>query len=131
MRKHIATLCFIILACIAPFNQSYAEDGVLDITVGPFFAALQAGDIAAVKSYTSGILYEEITEASRQNKDYGAFLRERYAGAIFYPTVLQEDEDKMVFSVNVEFEGKGASVFELLVEKDSTGSWRIVDQYSP
>lgn len=125
------TICFIVLACTVPFNQSFADDGVLDLTVEPFFTALQAGDLEGLKASVGGILYQDITAAFEQNKDYGTFLRQRYDKATFNPTVLQQDEFKMVVSVEVDFNGQGTSVFELLVQKDSTGNWRIVDQYSP
>ena len=131
MKKQLTTLCFIILVFTGPLDQCFADDGVLSITVEPFFIALQSGDIEVLKSYVGGILYQNITEASEQNKDYGTFLKQRYDNAIFYPTIIQQDEKIMVVSVNVDFHGKGTSVFELLVQKDSSGNWRIVNQYSP
>ncbi len=131
MNKFITTVGFIVLALLASFHQSFADDTVFETTVQPFFAALKAGDVDVLKSHVGGTLYQNITEASGQDEDYGKFLRSRYAGATFHPTVLQEDENKIIVSVNVDFAEEGTSVFELLVEKNSGGSWRIIDQYSP
>lgn len=131
MKKNITILCFIILVFTAPLNKSHADDSVLDMTIEPFFNALKAGDIEVLKAYAGGILYQNITEASEQNKDYDSFLRQRYAKAIFHPNIVQQDTNKMVVSVNVDFQGKGTSVFELIVQKNSMGIWDIVEQYSP
>lgn len=130
MRKYITTLCFIVLVFIVPFNQSLANENLLDATLDTFFTALQTGDIEMLKSCIGGVLYQEITKTTNQSKDYGVFLRQRYDGAIFSLTVKQQDENKMVARVNVDFQGQGTSVFELLVQKDSAGNWRIIDQYS-
>ncbi len=131
MNKYIITVCFTVVTLLASFDHSFADDAVLETTVKPFFAALEAGDVDVLKSYVGGILYQNITEASGQDEDYGKFLRSRYARATFHPTVLQEEENKIIVSVNVDFAEEGTSVFELLVEKNIAGSWRIVDQYTP
>ncbi len=131
MRKCIRALGFTLLLLIVSLNQSSADQSVIESTVQPFLAALKAGDIPAITSYVSGSLSQNIADASRQNEDYGAFLRERYANATFSPAIIQQEEQKAVVSVNVDFAGEGASVFELLLEKESAGSWRIIDQYSP
>ena len=131
MNKFITTVCLIVLALLASFDNSSADDTVFETTVQPFIAALKAGDVDVLKSYVGGILYQNITEASGQDEDYGKFLRSRYAKATFHPTVLQEEENKIIVRVNVDFAEEGTSVFELLVEKNSAGSWRVIDQYSP
>lgn len=131
MRKCVITLCFIVQLLVVPLIQSSADEGVLATTVEPFLAALQAGDIPSLKLYVSGDLYANITQAAQQDEDYGSFLRQRYANATFSSAVKQETEKQMLFSVNVNFAGDGSSLFELLVEKDRAGDWRIIDQYSP
>lgn len=131
MKKYITILCYIILACTASLGWSQAEDDVIDSTVEPFVTALQSGDIEALKSYTAGNLYQDIIEKSQQNRKYDDFLKQHYAGAIFHASVVHQDIDKVVVSVNVDFQGKGASVFELIIEKNSMGVWSIIEQYSP
>ena len=131
MNKYITTICFIVLTLLMSSNRSLANEDILETTVNPFFAALKSGDIEALKSHVGGQLYQNINEASGQNEDYGAFLRSRYTNATFYPTVIRQDENNIIVSVNVDFASEGTSVFELLIEKDTAGSWRIVDQYSP
>lgn len=132
MKKYILTLYVIVLAFTILFNnQVFANDHVLDTTVEPFFTALKSGDAETIKLYVGGVLYQNITEAFERNNDYGTFIRKRYDGAVFHPSVIEEDDNKMVVSVDVEFPGKGISAFELLVKKDKTDTWRIIDQYSP
>ncbi len=131
-RSRLTMICCLLLFAIAPVTAwSSATDAVFAITVEPFLAALQQGDIEGARQYTAGGLYRNITEAAEQNVDYGAFLRQRYDGATFSPIVLEAQENNMIVGVEVDFAGKGTSVFDLLIARDSTGSWRIVDQYSP
>lgn len=131
MNKYITTMCFIVLTLLASFNRSWANDDLFVTTVNPFFEALKTGDSERLKSQVGGQLYQDITEAFRQSEDYGAFLRSRYSKATFYPTVIRQDDSKIVVRVTVDFAEEGTSIFELLIEKDATGSWRIIDQYSP
>jgi len=127
MKKNIL-LGFIFLAFMMPFRLSHANSSVIDSTVVPFFTALQSGDLHVIKPYVGGDMYQKMMGAYEQNKDYGAFLKQRYDGAIFHPTVIEQSENEMIVNVEVEFREKGISVFELLVQKDKSGTWQIINQ---
>jgi hypothetical protein len=132
MKKYVITFCFIVqVLIIVPLVQSSADEGVFATTVEPFLVALQDGDIPALKSYMSGELFSNITQAAQQDEDYGSFLRQRYANATFSSVVKQETDKQMLVSVDVNFAGEGSSPFELVVEKDGAGIWHVVDQYTP
>ncbi len=128
MRK-FSISCFIFIALMLPLGLSHAENGVVDSTVTPFFTALQSGDINDIKSFIGGDMYQKMMTAFEQDKEYGEFLKQRYDGAMFYPTVIKQWENEMIVRVEVEFQGKGHSIFDLLVKKDTTAIWQITDQY--
>ncbi len=127
MKKNIL-LGFIFLTLMMPFRLSHANSSVVDSTVVPFCTALQSGDLNVIKPYVGGDMYQKMMGAFEQNKNYGAFLKQRYDGAIFHPTVIEQSENEMLVSVEVEFQEKGISVFELLVQKNKTGTWQIMNQ---
>jgi hypothetical protein len=61
--------------------QLYAE--LRDTTFSPLFQALSAGDVAEIKRYISGETYAQYRVLLDQNRTYGQFLRNYYAGAGF------------------------------------------------
>ena len=129
--KRIIIISFVILVLLQPFGYSIAGSSVLDITVNPFLTALQSGDIASLRIYVGGALLGKMTEAFKQDEAYGDFLKQHYDGALFYPTVIQENENQMTVNVDVQFDKKVKSSFGLYLQKDATGAWWIMDQYSP
>lgn len=128
MRK-FSISCFIFIALMLPSGHLHADGAVVDSTVIPFFTALQSGDINVIKSFIGGDMYQKMITAFEQDKEYGEFLKQRYDGAIFYPTVIKQWEGKMIVRVEVEFQGKEHSTFDLLVKKDTTATWQIIDQF--
>src|SRR4030042_176446 len=61
--------------------QLYAE--LRNTTFAPLFEALRTGDVVAIKRYLSGSTYEQHRVLLEQNKEYGHFLRNHYAGTTF------------------------------------------------
>lgn len=128
--KKICVLFLVVFVLMVPVNRLQASDDVIDSAVDPFFAALQSGDVESIRLYVGGSLSQKLESAFAKNAEYGTFLRQHYAGAIFHPTVIEQSGDGVVVRVGVDLDKKRTSNFELLVQKDSAGSWRIVDQHS-
>jgi hypothetical protein len=61
--------------------QRYAE--LRDTTFNPLFQAMRAGNITEIKRYISGETYAQYRVLLDQNKEYGQFLRNYYAGTEF------------------------------------------------
>jgi len=122
MKKYMRLLPLILCLIGDPANaadlmienpQLYAE--LRDTTFTPLFQALRAGDVARIKNYISGDTIEQYRVLLEQNKEYGQFLRNYYAGASFELSQVTLVGNDYVANVLIYWPAGNTSVIKLQV----------------
>jgi len=93
--------------------QLYAE--LRDMTFAPLFEALHAGDVAMIKRYLRGETSEQYRVLFEQNKEYGHFLRDYYAGARFELSQVVPAGNDYIADVLINWPAGNTSVIKLQV----------------
>ena len=102
-------------------------------TVRKYFHAIQEGNVHSVKEFLGESLYKKKKELLNDNSEYGEFLKKYYDGAEF---VIESSssggepggQSSRKVKVTVEFPGGNTSAITLITERDSSGSWKIIDE---
>jgi hypothetical protein len=77
----------------------------------PLFSSLQQGDLESIKKFLKADLYEQYRVLFEQNKDYGQFLRDYYAGtSIQLEKIIRAEEGYVGKAVIYWPDGRSAAI---------------------
>lgn len=91
----------------------------------PLFAALQSGDLLAIKTYMHDSMYQRYRVLIEQNSEYGQYLRDYYEGATFELLEVSGASGAYVGTVSISWPDGNKAVFDLIVSDDNSGRQTI------
>ena len=119
----IGATLFFGLMLFSPFTSEAQEPH--DVVMA-YYQAMKNGDVLAMKSYMGGKLYEKRKILLEQNANYPEFLRNHYERG----DIQVGEVHNGVVKVMVQFPDGNINAHQLVVEQDSSGQWKIVDEIS-
>ena len=102
-----------------------------DESVVQFFEASKNGDTARMKQLIAGSFYNQRKVLLEENTTYPDFLRKHYDGARLQINSMREDRRGWVVEVRTKFADGTVDSNKFLVQKDASGSWKIIDEVHP
>ena len=102
-----------------------------DECVAQFFEASKNGDTARMKQLIAGTFYNQRKVLLEENTTYPDFLRKYYEGARLQITSMREDRGGWVVEVRITFADGTVDSNKWLVQKDATGTWKIIQDIHP
>ena len=102
-----------------------------DECVAQFFEASKNGDTARMKQLMAGSFYDQRKTLLENNTTYPDFLRKHYDGARLQITDMREDRGGWVVELRTKFADGTVDTNQFLLQKDATGSWKIVQTVHP
>lgn len=102
-----------------------------DESVVQFFEASKNGDTARMKQLIAGSFYNQRKVLLEENTTYPDFLRKHYDGARLQINSMREDRRGWVVEVRIKFADGTVDSNKFLVQKDASGSWKIIDEVHP
>lgn len=108
-----------------------AEPASPDECVAQFFEASKNGDTARMKQLMAGSFYDQRKTLLENNTTYPDFLRKHYDGARLQITAMREDRGGWVVELRTKFADGTVDTNQFLLQKDATGSWKIVQTLHP
>lgn len=123
-------LCIVMLWGSALLNPVILHAEEPFDTVKGYTNALKSGDTTRLRSYIGGHLYKKRKVLLEQNVSYPEFLRNLYERAEFQisETVMDLGQRGQAVKVHIEFPDGNSFVSTMIVEEESSGSWKIVDE---
>ncbi|MER3445423.1 MAG: hypothetical protein C4291_00690 [Candidatus Dadabacteria bacterium] len=119
----------ILVSLLVNGNLVFAAEGVGPVsTVIQFYKASKNGDIETMKRFISGSFYNRRKVLLEENKEYPNFLRQHYQGTKIRVVNSNITKDNAVVDISIEFPDGSIDVNSLLLKKDASGIWRIVDE---
>lgn len=114
---------------------------LLNKAVTPFLKALQAGDTQMLEQLIGGNLALTLGKLLRENTEYPNFLRQRYGGkTVSAPIQIVRHQEtgsqtgseggQRLAVVQLQTPEGRADHFQLTLEQDPQGAWKIVDKVS-
>ena len=102
-----------------------------DESVVQFFEASKNGDTARMKQLIAGSFYNQRKVLLEENTTYPDFLRKHYDGARLQINSMREDRRGWVVEITIKFADGTVDSNKFLVQKDASGSWKIIDEVHP
>jgi hypothetical protein len=96
-----------------------------------FFEASKNGDTAKMKQLMAGPFYAQRKTLLDENTTYPDFLRSHYADTRLQVISLREERGGWVAEVRIKFPDGTVDTNKWLVQKDASGTWKIIDQVHP
>jgi hypothetical protein len=96
-----------------------------------FFEASKNGDLNAMKQLMAGSFYNQRRTLLEENTTYPDFLRKHYADTRLQVISLREERGGWVAEVRIKFPDGTVDSNKWLVQKDASGTWKIIDQVHP
>ena len=124
------------MAAVGPSERQV----LLEEVVTPFLDALQTGDALALEQLIGGKLALTLGTLLRENTAYPDFLRQRYRGTIVQApieivqphegvgTALAHASRTRVAVVQLQTPAGRPDHFQLNLEQDAQGAWKVVDK---
>ena len=127
LNKYILSLIAAFFFCISPADAE--QNGPAD-TVLQFFDASRNGDVAQMRELVSGSYYYRRKAVLENNDQYPAFLRDHFHGSTTNIEESNIDRKNQIAAVTVitHFPNQSINTSRLVLKKDSSGSWKIVDE---
>ena len=119
----IGTTLFSLMLFFSPVTSAAQEPHEV---VNAYFQAMKNGDVVTMKSYLGGKLYEKRRILLEQNANYPKFLRNHFESG---DVQVGEVKDGIV-KVMIQFPDGSRQSHQMVVEQDSSGQWKIVDEIS-
>jgi len=119
-------------------NQERKE--IIDGAVNPFIHALQTGNVQVMEQLIDGKLAMTLGKLLRENTEYPKFLQRRYGRTTVRDTIqvfqrpdtnssfLDQEGRQRIAIVHLQTAGGGQDNFQLSLEKDKQGSWKIIEK---
>ena len=108
-----------------------AEPASPDDCVMQFFEASKNGDTARMKQLMAGTFYNQRKTLLEENTTYPDFLRKHYDGAHLQIINMREEPRGWVVEVRIKYPDGTVDSNKWLVQKDASGTWKIIDQVHP
>lgn len=126
-----------VYAFQSPVSSDLSRD-ITNNTLIPYFEALKAGDVTAIKNYISGEIYFRSKKLLEENDYYPEFLRNFYDGMSFEVDEIVESDGDVIAKILVEFPSGSRGIINLLLRKepldpygqDATEIWKVVKEVS-
>ena len=96
-----------------------------------FFEASKNGDTARMKQLMAGSFYNQRRTLLEENTTYPDFLRTHYADTRLQVISLREERGGWVAEVRIKFPDGTVDSNKWLVQKDASGTWKIIDEVHP
>jgi len=96
-----------------------------------FFEASKNGDTARMKQLMTGSFYQQRKVLLEENTTYPDFLRKHYDGAHLQITNMREEPQGWVAEVRIKFPDATVDSNKWLVQKDASGTWKIIQDIHP
>jgi len=114
-------------------DQSLLAEGAAspDECVLQFFAASKNGDLKTMKQLITGSFYAQRKTLLEENAQYPDFLRKHYADTRLQITSMREERGGWVAEVRIKFPDGSVDSNKLLLQKDATGTWKIISEVHP
>lgn len=132
MRRHL--LWLVVFSLFIGANSINAAEPVnLGDTVIQYFEASKNGDSETIKKLIGGSFYNQRKVLLEENKDYPDFLRNYYRGAEFQlgDTIMKKGGTVGVVNIRIQFPNGNVDQAKLLLMKDASGTWKVVDEMEP
>jgi hypothetical protein len=100
-------------------------------SVVQFFEASKNGDTTRMKQLIAGSFYNQRKTLLEENTTYPDFLRKHYDGARLQINSMREDRRGWVVEINIKFADGTVDSNKLLLQKDASGTWKIIDEVHP
>lgn len=97
-------------------------------TVLSYFQSIQAGDMAATKTYLGDAFYESHSLLLEGNPTYQRFIVNHYAGASFRIVSSAVNGNEAEVGVLITFSDGSANELKLVLKNESD-NWKIVGEY--
>ena len=94
--------------------------------VTAYFYAMKSGDVVTMKSYLDGKLLKKRKILLEKNTSYPDFLRNLYEKG----DIQVGEANDGVVKVMIHFPDGNMQVHQLVVNQNSSGQWKIVDEIS-
>ena len=124
--------------CVLAMALFMGDQGLLagepaspDESVVQFFEASKNGDTARMKQLIAGSFYNQRKVLLEENTQYADFLRKHYDGTRLQINSMREDRRGWVVEVRIKFADGTVDSNKFLVQKDASGSWKIIDEVHP
>jgi uncharacterized membrane protein YvbJ len=108
-----------------------AEPASPDECVVQFFEASKNGDTARMKQLMTGSFYQQRKVLLEENTTYPDFLRKHYDGAHLQITNMREEPRGWVVEVRIKYADGNVDSNKFLVQKDASGTWKIIQDIHP
>jgi hypothetical protein len=129
MKKGILTAILALVIVLCSFLFAGAENTPASVATC-YFSALSSGDTAAIKDLSGGEFHHRKQRLLEKNKGYPEFLRYRYAQSDFQVKEVDiRGNSATVLTVTTLADGSVMEV-ALVMQKDTRGQWKIVDELS-
>jgi hypothetical protein len=132
-KRCAGALVLLVMALPAFAGQPLTSVKVNQVTkvLNRHIAALQKGDVSALKSTLGGQAYSEYKTLLEQNTEYPDFLRNYYKGASFQiGDITPGIDDDVIAQLKITLANSGATVTRLRVAPDGK-EWKIVAVLPP
>jgi hypothetical protein len=97
-----------------------------DECVVQFFEASKNGDTTRMKQLMGGSFFNQRKILLEDNRTYRDFLRKYYDDARLQITNVREDRRGWVVDLRIKFADGSVDSSKLLLQKDTSGTWKIV-----
>lgn len=124
------TVSYILMAVlVAGIAAKHAACSEPNDTVLRYLEALKNGDVATIMNTIDGELLEKRRVLLAENDTYSRFLKKFYQGAVFEIKGNRISGTIAQSSVEVYFDDRQSN-FELLLNLNDEGKWKIIDEVS-
>ena len=127
MNKTILSLIAAFFFCI---SSAHAGQNGPDNTVLQFFNASRSGDVEQMRELISGSYYNRRKAVLENNDSYPAFLVDHFNGSTtnIEASNIDHKSQVAVVTVTTHFPDKTINTSRLILKKDDSGAWKIVDE---
>jgi hypothetical protein len=120
-----------VAVCLGAQALGAAEPASPSDCVMQFFEASKNGDLKTMKQLMAGSFYNQRKTLLEENTTYPDFLRTHYADTRLQVISLREERGGWVAEVRIKFPDGTVDSNKWLVQKDASGTWKIIDQVHP
>ena len=127
LNKYILSLIATLFFCISPVD---AEQNGPENTVLQFYNASRNGDVEQMRGLISGSYYNRRKAVLENNDNYPAFLTDHFHGSTtkIEKSNIDNKNQIAVVTVTTHFPDQIINTSILILKKDNSGSWKIVDE---
>jgi hypothetical protein len=130
VNKVIVGMLALALVMGAPALRA-AQPASPDECVVQFFEASKNGDLDTMKQLIAGPFYAQRKTLFDENVQYPDFLRKHYADTRLQIMNMRAERGGWVADVRIKFPDGTVDSNKLLLQKDASGTWKIIQDIYP